>query len=138
MTMIRSILGLGVLLLVSASAMAQGDSAGGAAGSRPVVPVTGAQVYQTVCQACHMADGRGGRGAATIPALAGNPNLAEPDYPILLVLNGRGAMPYLRDTLDDAQIAGVATYVRTSFGNKWKKPVTAADVARVRKMAGGD
>jgi mono/diheme cytochrome c family protein len=88
-------------------------------------PVTGVQVYSQVCQACHMADGRGGAGAATIPALANNPRLAAPAYPILLVVRGRGAMPGLTDLLGPAQIAAVATYVRSHFGNAYPAPVTA-------------
>ena len=75
-----------------------------------------------------MADGKGGSGAATIPALANNPRLAAPAYPILLVVRGRGAMPGLTDLLGPAQIAGVATYVRTHFGNSYPAPVTVAEV----------
>ena len=91
-------------------------------------PVTGEQVYQQVCQACHMANARGGKGAAMIPALAKNPKLEEPGYPIGMILQGRGAMPPLTDLLKPAQIATVVTYVRTHFGNSYKKPVTEADV----------
>ena len=69
-----------------------------------------------------------GTGAATIPALAKNPKLAEPGYPIGMILRGRGAMPPLTDLLGPAQIAAVVTYVRTHFGNSYKKPVTEADV----------
>ena len=80
-----------------------------------------------------MADAKGGTGAATIPALAKNPKLAEPGYPIGMILQGRGAMPPLTDLLNPAQIAAVVTYVRTHFGNNYKKPVTEADV---RQMMG--
>ncbi len=104
----------------------RGDSAGNSTLLKP--PETGEQVYRQVCQACHMADGKGGSGAATIPALANNPRLAAPAYPIMLVVRGRGAMPGLTDLLGTAQIAGVATYVRTHFGNSYDKPVTVDDV----------
>jgi mono/diheme cytochrome c family protein len=51
----------------------------------------GKQVYEEICQACHMADAKGGGGAgAVIPALAGNAKLADKDYPITLLLKGRG------------------------------------------------
>ncbi len=123
-----------VLALAAAPALAQkgapaqerGDSAGNSTLLKP--PETGEQVYRQVCQACHMADGKGGSGAGTIPALANNPRLAAPAYPVLLVVRGRGAMPGLTDLLGPAQIAGVATYVRTHFGNSYAAPVTVDDV----------
>lgn len=119
------------LLLAVTPCRAQAPSGGdtpGSASNRTLPPVTGEQVYQQVCQACHMADAKGGTGAATIPALAKNPKLAEPGYPIGMILQGRGAMPPLTDLLNPAQIAAVVTYVRTHFGNSYKKPVTEADV----------
>jgi mono/diheme cytochrome c family protein len=63
-----------------------------------------------------------------ICVLAKNPKLAEAGYPTGMVLQGRGAMPSLADLLSPAQIAGVVTYVRTHFGNNYRKPVTEADV----------
>ncbi len=120
-----------ILALTANPVLAQvpsgGDTAGSATNKAPP-PITGEQVYQQVCQACHMADAKGGKGAAMIPALAKNPKLAEPGYPIGMILQGRGAMPPLTDLLKPAQIAGVVTYVRTHFGNSYKKPVTEADV----------
>ncbi len=107
-------------------AQERGDSAGNSTLLKP--PETGEQVYRQVCQACHMADGKGGTGAATIPALAGNPRLASPAYPIMLVVRGRGAMPSLTDLLGPPQIAAVATYVRTHFGNSYTAPVTVEEV----------
>jgi mono/diheme cytochrome c family protein len=104
----------------------RGDSPGGYA--RIPAPVTGQQVYQQVCQACHMANAMGGTGAATIPALAGNPRLSASAYPISMVVHGRGAMPYFTDVLSPAQVAAVVTYVRTNFGNHYDKPVTEAEV----------
>ena len=121
------------LLLLTAAAYAQpapsggGDSAGASANTT-ARPATGEQVYVQVCQACHMADGKGGVGAGHIPALAKNSNLEDFSYPVSMILQGRGAMPPLGDMLDSAQIAAVATYVRTHFGNSYKKPVTEADV----------
>jgi mono/diheme cytochrome c family protein len=121
-----------VLALSAAPALAQAPTSGGdtagSATNKTAPPVTGEQVYQQVCQACHMADAKGGTGAGMIPALAKNPKLAEAGYPIGMVLQGRGAMPSLTDLLSPAQIAGVVTYVRTHFGNNYRKPVTEADV----------
>lgn len=126
----RPLLRTGLALAIAATAVPAFGDEPGPGGTKPVVPVTGEQVYRAVCQACHMADGRGATGAATIPALAGNPRLAAAAYPVIIVARGKGAMPWLSDTLNPAQIAGVVTYVRTHFGNNFAQPVTAADVAR--------
>jgi mono/diheme cytochrome c family protein len=91
----------------------------------------GAVVYREVCQACHMADGRGAVGAGRIASLAGNENLAYPEYPISVVTGGKGGMPWFRGQLTDQQIADAITHVRTHFGNRYKTPVTAAQVAEL-------
>ena len=103
----------------------------GPGGSKAPVPVTGEQVYTMVCQSCHMADGKGGVGAGAIPALANNPKLRMSAYPVVMVLKGRGAMPWFNDVLSPAQTASVVTYIRTNFGNAYPQPVTEADVARL-------
>lgn len=123
-----------VFAVAAVPAVAQ-DSAGGI--TRAPMLTSGEQVYATVCQACHMADAKGGVGAGTIPALASNPRLAGAAYPISAVVMGKGGMPSLAGPLDDAQIAQVVTYIRTNFGNAYAKPVTAADVARIPHPARG-
>jgi mono/diheme cytochrome c family protein len=111
------------LLATAAAAHAQ-------AGFGPVPSnLTGEQVYVQVCQACHMANAKGAVGAGRIAALAGNPNLKYPEYPIGVVTGGKGPMPWFRGQLTDAQIADVITYVRTHFGNHYPGKVTAAMVA---------
>ncbi|MCI3133575.1 c-type cytochrome [Phenylobacterium aquaticum] len=125
--MFRMILGAASFAL-AAPALADEPGPGG---SKPPVPVTGEQVYQMVCQACHMADGKGGVGAGKVPALASNPKLKVAAYPIIMVSKGRGAMPWFYDTLSPAQTAAVITYVRTHFGNAYPEPVTAADVSKL-------
>lgn len=92
----------------------------------------GAQLYQAVCQACHMANAMGGAGAAAFPALAKNPKLAEAGYPISMVTNGHKAMPGFKSQMSDAQIAAVVTYVRTHFGNDYQEPVALDQVAATR------
>lgn len=122
---------IALLIVITQPAFGQVPQSGDTAGSATVrtpPPVTGEQIYQQVCQACHMADAKGGAGAAAIPALAKNPKLAEAGYPIGMIAQGRGAMPPLTDLLGPAQIAAVVTYVRTHFGNSYKKPVTEAEV----------
>lgn len=111
-------------LLLATAAVAQprpGEAA-------PSVALTGAQVYENVCQACHMANAKGAVGAGRIAALAGDTNLKYAEYPIGVVTGGKGAMPWFRGQLTDQQIADVVTYVRTHFGNNYKAPVTVAQV----------
>ncbi|MDB5734999.1 MAG: cytochrome c class [Alphaproteobacteria bacterium] len=122
------------LLLLTVPVLAQANAGGDTAGSSANTtarPVTGEQVYVQVCQGCHMADAKGGVGAGRIPALAKNSNLEDPSYPVSMIVQGRGAMPPLTDLLNPAQIAAVATYVRTHFGNNYKKPVKEADVKAI-------
>lgn len=91
----------------------------------------GKQVYEQICQACHMADAKGGGGAgAMIPALADNPRLKDPNYPIVILLKGRGGMPWFSDMLTPAQMAAVITYVRGHF-NHYPDPVTEAQVKKL-------
>ena len=122
------------LLLLTVPVLAQASAGGDTAGSSAnttAKPVTGERVYFQVCQGCHMADAKGGVGAGRIPALAKNSNLEDPSYPVSMIVQGRGAMPPLTDLLNPAQIAAVATYVRTHFGNNYKKPVKEADVKAI-------
>lgn len=124
----------GPLLLLGASALLFGAVAGrtqDAPGSTPAPADTsadGRRVYEEICQACHMADARGGGGAgAMIPALAGNAKLADHNYGIDLLLKGRGGMPWFTEMLTPAQMAAVLTYVRGHF-NAYSDPVTEAEV----------
>jgi len=90
---------------------------------------TGEQLFTHICQGCHMPDGAGAVGAGHYPALANNPKLASAAYPVVMVINGRGAMPSFGNGLSDAQIAGVVNYVRTHFGNAYTDTLKAEDVA---------
>ena len=100
----------------------------------------GEQVYQHICQGCHMSDGQGAVGAGYYPPLAGNPNMASAQYMALTILNGRRNMPsffesgaggeefWFRVTLSDEQVANVVNYIRSHFGNTYEDRLTAADV----------
>ncbi len=123
----RQLIIAALIALAPAAAFAQagkapapmgGDTSGSAAHS--VIPSDGEGVYRTLCQACHMKDGKGGTGAGTIPALAGNPRLASVNYVIVMAAQGRGAMPGFVDMISPAQIGAVAGYVCTHFGNSCK------------------
>ena len=87
----------------------------------------GQQVYAENCAGCHGANGEGGFG---VPH-AGNANLADADFVIDRMLNGRDQMPAWGARLDDDQIAAAATYIRNSFGNDFG-PVQPAQVAAAR------
>jgi mono/diheme cytochrome c family protein len=94
---------------------------------------TGEELYASVCQACHMSDGKGATGAGTYPALAGNQNLAAGRYPVTVVLHGLRGMPPVGYFMTDDQVAAVVNYVRTHFGNNYSDAVNAGDVKAVRK-----
>ena len=95
---------------------------------------SGKELYEHVCQGCHMPDAKGASGAGAYPALAGDPKLAGRLYPVLVILKGQKAMPSFAD-LSDAQTAAVANYVRTHFGNTFADPVSPADVKTLRVQA---
>jgi mono/diheme cytochrome c family protein len=105
----------------------------------PLEAMDGRQIYEGICQGCHMADGGGAVGAGHYPALAKDPTLASRQYMALTILMGRRNMPAFGDKhavgfggpavmLSDAQIAAVINYVRTNFGNHYTDSITAAEV----------
>ena len=96
------------------------------------VHTDGATLYRAVCQACHMPDARGAKGAGEYPALAANPKLAAKQFPVARVLAGYSGMPSFGANLSDAQVAAVVNYVRTHFDNHYTDTLTADDVAAVR------
>jgi mono/diheme cytochrome c family protein len=127
-----------MLLGTAGTTLAQslGDTAG--TDSANASSTTGEQTYREICQACHMPNAEGGTGAASIPALAANPHVADADFAVGRVLHGKGGMPAFAEMLSTEQIAGVVTYVRTHFGNAYPKPVTPADVKRLSAGAGSN
>ncbi len=118
----------------SASAAAQVAQNGAAAAD-------GGKVYQTNCSSCHQATGEGLVGS--FPPLAGNPVVTGDATNVIHILkyglNGKiqvaghtynGMMPAWGQSLSNADIAAVITYIRSSWGNK-ASAVTEADVAGV-------
>jgi mono/diheme cytochrome c family protein len=93
----------------------------------------GAELYRRACSGCHGPEGEGAFGAGKYPALAANPRLGHPRYPVNLILEGNGAMPSFADWLDDEQVAAVVTYIQTNMGNDYTSEVTAEDVSRMRE-----
>jgi mono/diheme cytochrome c family protein len=101
----------------------------------------GATVYAANCAGCH---GKTGGGMAPIiPNLAHNDSVTatQPYNVIGAVLSGLPpwkagpAMPSFAASLSDPQIAGVANYVRTSFGNTATANASPEDVRSLRAVA---
>lgn len=91
-----------------------------------------AQAFLENCSACHLATGRGV--PPIFPALAGNVLVkGDPAAVVQVVLAGRNGMPAFRNDLDDAQLADIISYVRSSWGNG-KSPVTADFILKVRVL----
>ncbi|HTN14675.1 MAG TPA: cytochrome c [Sphingomonadaceae bacterium] len=125
---VAALFGTAAIVFAAASGNAQ-DAPGGV--SSVDISSEGKEVYEQICQACHLADAKGGGGAgAIIPALAGNAKLGDADFTIGTVVKGRGGMPWFNDLLTPAQIAAVVNYVRTHF-NDFPGQVTEAQVAAV-------
>jgi len=115
------------------------------AGRGPVenVPAQAATLYVDHCAGCHQAKGRGLPGV--FPPLAGNGVVVAPDAAniVKVVLEGvpaRGGyipMPSLAGQLSDAQVADIANYVRSSWGNAAPANVTPQAVAALRRARPG-
>ena len=123
----RLALGAGLLLSSAAWAIDHSFSSGFAFNEH-----SGEEIFQNVCQGCHMPQGQGAIGAGAYPALAGNPRLASKVYPAFMVVRGNKAMPAFGAMLDDEQVAEVANYVRTHFGNHYGDSITPAEVKALR------
>ena len=119
------------LALIATAASAQESQRTFSSGYR-FVEMSGEELYNNVCRACHMLDGKGATGAGTYPSLAADPNLEAPGYPVTMVIHGRRAMPPFGDMMNDAQIAAVVNYLRTHFGNNYTGVVTEQDVSDAR------
>ena len=104
----------------------------------------GGQIYMDSCAACHRLSGGGERLA--FPTLAGNSIVlnSDPSSLIAVILNGARlpstdaaptglAMPPFGWRYDDVDVAELATFVRSNWGNS-AVPVTGAQVTKVRKQ----
>ena len=94
----------------------------------------GAEVYGSICAACHQPNGKGVPGA--FPALDGSPIATGPlDAHINRVMNGKAgtAMAAFKEQLNDVDIAAVITYERNSWGNHTGDVVQPADIKAKRK-----
>ena len=93
----------------------------------------GRTLYSSLCFACHGTDGRGApmpaaEGRTLAPSLAGSPRvLGDERATIAILLHGLqgevdgvdyGAPMVPMNSYSDAELAGVLTYIRNSFGNR--------------------
>jgi mono/diheme cytochrome c family protein len=106
-----------------------------------LVPL-GRKIYDAQCALCHAADGQGK--PPHFPPLANNQSIQMHSAvnPIRMVLNGGYApgthgnpmpygMPPFAQSLSDAEIAAVVTYIRTAWGNHGT-PVSEREVNALR------
>jgi mono/diheme cytochrome c family protein len=103
----------------------------------------GEKMYKLNCSICHQPNGMGIPGQ--FPPLAGSDWVLEegPNRIIRLMLNGvqgpitvngqpfNNAMPPWRELMNDADVSAVATYIRTTWGNK-APPVKPEEVKAIR------
>jgi mono/diheme cytochrome c family protein len=138
-------LGAGVVFWLALAAVALVDARAQADSAGIFDPATlsttdGRQIFEQICQGCHMRNGQGAVGAGHYPALANNRTLASRRYMALTILMGRRNMPAFGAkhaigfggppaSLSEEQIAAVINYVRTHFGNRYKDSITADEVA---------
>jgi len=112
--------------------------------STPPAPlqVSGQTVYNDVCAVCHQPSGEGNE--EMYPPLAGSEWVnGDAGRMVRIILNGltgpvevagveyNSVMPAWGATLSDAQLAAVATYVRSAWGNKGSA-VSTAEVTAIR------
>ncbi len=119
------------------------DYAGEAVSAEAALP--GRPLYEKHCRECHGPSGRGGPFEG--PPLAGSAVVQGEDASSLinLILHGSDrpdgigspaweTMPAYAETLDDAELAALANYLRASWGNR-APPVATENVARQRRGA---
>lgn len=135
------------LMNADASTPSKGEAAVAALSETAHQDRAGQVLYLSNCSLCHGPDGQGV--AATMPSLAGNATLAQPDGVNLIkvMANGiaplrmsltqaYGPMPAFGDRLSAAQLAVLANYVRSAFAIKGSglPKLTAEDVDRVLRQ----
>ncbi|MGI9404114.1 MAG: c-type cytochrome [Hyphomicrobium sp.] len=106
----------------------------------PKVEARAKKLFDSHCAVCHQKTGKGMTGR--VPPLAGNPTVvAAQPYNILSAVlqgvparNGLLAMPSFASTLTDQDIADIANYVRTSWGNEAAPNATPHLVASWRSQ----
>lgn len=134
---------------MKAMAEAEADAAGKATAemlteASPDMPL-GARLYLDNCSGCHFVTGKGA--PEIFPELAGNSLVtgSETGPLISIILNGAEVAPTARrpmhlvmqgyaERLDDAEIAELASFLRSAWGNK-APAITTGDVAALRSKS---
>jgi mono/diheme cytochrome c family protein len=139
-------------LLTGSAALRSGGKAEGGAqlswGPGPAFAaqaIDGQRLYNTLCAACHQVDGNGLAGL--FPPIAGSEWVTGDEGRLIrVILHGltgeirvgdrtyTGTMPPFGAALSDAEVAALATYIRSNFGNR-APAIDAAAVERVRTAA---
>ncbi|HEV7433102.1 MAG TPA: cytochrome c, partial [Steroidobacteraceae bacterium] len=131
--------GLWIALLLTALGPASRADDAGILNGAFLETTDGKQIYEAICQGCHMSVAQGAAGAGHYPALAKDPTLASSQYMALTLLMGRRNMPAFGAkhaigfggppaTLTEEQIAAVINFVRSHFGNHYTDLISAAEV----------
>ena len=118
--------------ILSLTAQAQGK----------VNQLTGQQLYQKYCVACHQSDG-GGVPRMTPPLFGTDYTTGDKKRLISILLKGLNEPIEVQDEnyfspmasfsyLSNKEIASILTYIRTHFGNN-ASAITESDVATIRK-----
>jgi mono/diheme cytochrome c family protein len=113
------------------------SSLAGGGRTEPVGSQAG-KLYVEHCAGCHQSKGRGIPGI--FPPLAGNGVVRAPDPANILMVVLRGIppqgsyvpMPAFASQLSDQQVADIANYIRTSWGNDAQPNVTPQMVSNLR------
>jgi mono/diheme cytochrome c family protein len=141
----RLLIGAPLLALAGAAGSAWSQAEGtGMFSAATLKTASGQEIFQHICQGCHMPDATGATGAGKYPALAGDTALASTEFMAITLLQGRRNMPafggngdmgmfFAVPTLTDEQIAAVINYVRSHFGNHFKGAITPVQVAALRR-----
>lgn len=117
------VIGLATALLVAASLICS-ERGSAAAPAR-----SGQEIFATECGSCHAANGSG---TTSVPPLDGNPHVTSDDPKTLIgvIVNGvsgpltvngvgyDGTMPSWQTRLSNANVAAVATYIRSTWSNR--------------------
>src|SRR5262245_49303429 len=74
---------IGLLVCGALAASGLGTTASAQEAAGPYRYTAGKDIYEHICQGCHMPDAKGAVGAGAYPALAANPRLETGMYPVM-------------------------------------------------------
>jgi len=94
--------------------------------------VEGERLYRKRCAGCHLSTGEG-QLTLGAPALRNSAVAKGPAGQLITtVLFGRGSMPAFRNSMQDADLALILSYVRNAWENQQGDLIATTDVATVR------